>query len=103
MTPRLTPSPIIHEFLDIMRRAPALSRLARPALQPLLVRAAVSLVPAAARSRLGLESESQLSASQHRLLRALGAAADRVYLPASPPAQASLRLGLPADWLYRSR
>lgn len=49
MLPRLTPSPIIHEFLDIMRRAPALPGLARPLLQPLLIRAAVELIPAEVR------------------------------------------------------
>lgn len=103
MTPRLTPSPIIQEFLEIMRRAPAMPGLARPALQPLLVRAAVSLVPAPVRARLGLEGEARLTPSRHRLLRTLGATPDRLYLPSSPPAHASLRLGLPGDWLYRSR
>jgi hypothetical protein len=31
----------------------------------------------------------------------MGAAADRLVLENAPPAQACVRMGLPADWLYR--
>jgi hypothetical protein len=37
------------------------------------------------------------------MLRAMGALADRIAIPSAPPAQASRRLGLPRDFLYRSR
>jgi hypothetical protein len=35
------------------------------------------------------------------LLRALGAASERLVLAEAPPAQACVRLGLAADYLYR--
>jgi hypothetical protein len=34
-------------------------------------------------------------------VRALALAAERTVLKSSPAAEASLRLGLPADWLWR--
>ena len=98
MAPRLGASPVIHDFLAIMRRAPILPRPAR-GLQPLLVRAAISLVPPVLRDRLGLDDP--LGAAERRLLRAAAAAADRVRLDGSPAAQACVRLGLPPDYLHR--
>jgi hypothetical protein len=35
-------------------------------------------------------------------LRALGVTSDRVVLETAPPAQACVRLGLPAEYLYRA-
>ena len=84
-----------------MRRAPALPGLARPLLQPLLIRAAVDLVPTEARERLGLGRHLGLSPLQARLVRAATGAADRLPLRNTPAAQACERMGLPADWLYR--
>ncbi len=101
MTPRLTPSPVIFEFLDIIRKAPALPGLARPAVQPLLVRAAVDLTPGAVRERIGLGPEHGLSGLQARAVETIARAADRLVLTSSPAAQASVRMGLPADWLWR--
>jgi uncharacterized protein (DUF2236 family) len=100
MTPRLTASPIVFEFLDIIRRAPALPGPAQ-ALQPLLVRAAVSLTPPEVARILGLEARHGLNAWQAAIVRAAARAADRTPLKSAPPAQACLRMGLPADWLYR--
>ncbi|WP_156459603.1 oxygenase MpaB family protein [Brevundimonas sp. Root1279] len=99
MDARLGPSPVIFEFLDIIRKAPALPAAARLS-QPLLVKAAVDLVPAPLRARLGLEAAG-LSRLERPLVKAMGRAADRLVLESAPPAQASVRMGLPADWLYR--
>lgn len=99
MDARLVPSPIIHEFLAIMRDVPALPRVARP-LQRVLLRAAVSLLPDALIDRLGLE-DWRLRRFERRLVRAVAKVANRVPLLDAPPAKASERLGLPADWLWR--
>ncbi|MDQ0251736.1 uncharacterized protein (DUF2236 family) [Sphingomonas kyeonggiensis] len=99
MDARLVPSPIIHEFLAIMRAVPALPRVARP-LQHVLLRAAVSLLPDALIERLGLE-DWRLRRFERRLVRAVARVANRVPLLDAPPAKASERLGLPADWLWK--
>lgn len=100
MIPRLSPSPIVFEFLDIMRRAPALPRLGRP-LQHLLIRAAVDLTPPPVAALLGLDPRHGLTPAQARIVRAVARTADRLPLRNAPPAQACLRMGLPPDWLYR--
>lgn len=102
MAPRLEPSPVIREFLDIIRKAPALPPGMRM-LQPLLVRAAVDILPDWARERLELGPAHGLRAWQRPMVRALGRAADHLMLENAPPAQACVRMGLPADWLYRPR
>lgn len=102
MAPRLEPSPVIREFLDIIRRAPILPPAMRP-LQRLLVRAAVDILPDWARERLELGPADGLSSWQRPVVRAMGRAADHLLLENAPPAQACVRLGLPADWLYRSQ
>ena len=98
--PRLDPSPILAEFLGIMRRAPVLPPALRP-LQGMLVRAAVDLLPPAERACLGLSPREGLRPWERPLLRALGRLADRLVLRDGPAARACLRLGLPADYLYR--
>jgi uncharacterized protein (DUF2236 family) len=100
MRRRLEPSAILDEFLQIMRSAPAMPRALRP-LQAMFVRAAIEMTPDWARERLGLEPDLGLRAGEEALIHQLGVAADRVCLPSSPAARACLRLGLPADWLYR--
>jgi uncharacterized protein (DUF2236 family) len=97
---RLEASPIVFEFLDIMRRAPVFPVGLRP-LQRLLVRAAIELVPAWARDRLGLTRGLGLRFGERSLVRLAGALADRVMLRSSPAVQSCRRLGLPADYLYR--
>lgn len=99
MAPRLEASPVIREFLDIMRRAPALPSAAR-LLQPLLVRAAVDVLPNWVCERLDLGGQV-LTPWERPVVRAMGRAADRLVLERAPPAQACVRMGLPADWLYR--
>lgn len=100
--PRFEPSPIVFEFLDIMRRAPIVPTPFRP-IQRLLIRAAVELVPAEVRSRLGLGDRFGLRSWERRLVRAIAGLADRVVLRRSPAVQSCLRLGLPASHLYRRR
>ena len=99
MTPRLEASPVIFEFLDIMARAPIFPAPLRP-LQRMLISAAVDLVPPDLRRRLDLEGRG-LKPWQRPLVRAAARAAGRVHLDAHPAAQASRRLGLPADHLWR--
>ncbi|MDG2535508.1 oxygenase MpaB family protein [Sphingomonas sp. HITSZ_GF] len=101
MDVRLVPSPIIGEFLEIMRTVPALPWVARP-FQRTLLRAAVSLLPDPLIDRLGLE-EWRLRGFERRLVKLVAGVADRVPLLDSPPARASERLGLPADWLWQKR
>jgi uncharacterized protein (DUF2236 family) len=99
MRPKLERSDIVFEFLAIMKRAPLLPALARP-IQRAAVRAAVDITPSWARDILGLSSRFNLPFGGVMFLRTLGAAAERIAIDA-PPAQASARMGLPADYLYR--
>jgi uncharacterized protein (DUF2236 family) len=98
MRPKLESSQILAEFLKIMRDAPIFPTLLRP-VQLLLIRAAIDLLPAWAR-RL-LPQEQGLSRAEKQLVRRIGAAADRLRLDGSPAAQASVRLRLPRDYLWR--
>jgi len=66
-----------------------------------LARASVSLLPPRVRGKLQLGREWDLTAFDRLALKAAGRMADRVFQPGSPPAQASVRLGLPADYLWR--
>ncbi len=102
MRGRLEPSPILFEFLDIMRAAPIVPWPLR-SVQRLLIRAAVDLTPGWVRERLGLDDRFGLRPWQQPLVRLLGALADRVVLPFSPAVQSCRRLGLPAGTLYRRR
>ena len=100
MRGRLEPSPVVFEFLDIMRAAPVFPAPLRPA-QRLLVRAAVEMVPEWVREQLGLTAAHGLR-GWGPLVRRLGSLSDRVVLRSGPAAQSCLRLGLPADHLYRA-
>jgi uncharacterized protein (DUF2236 family) len=99
--PRLEPSPIVFEFLELMAKVPLLPAGLGP-VQRLLLRAAVDLVPPALQARLQLQDHS-LSAPGRLMVRGLGRMADRVRVDGAPPSQAAQRLGLPADHLYRGR
>ncbi len=99
MRGRLEPSPVLFEFLDIVREAPVLPQPLRLA-QPLFVAAAVSLTPAWVRKLIGLPDALCLRGWQEGIVKLAGAAADRVVLQSSPAVQSCLRMGLPADYLY---
>jgi uncharacterized protein (DUF2236 family) len=98
MRPKLERSQIVFDFLDIVRDAPLLPSRS---LQRAMARAAVELTPDWARRILGLGSSYGLRPGGESALRALGAASDRIVLESAPPAQACVRMGLPADYLYR--
>lgn len=101
MRPKLTRSPVIFEFLRIIRSAPVFPLPLRP-VQHLLVRAAVEILPAWFRDLAGLGARSGLRSWEVQLVRRIGTAADRVRLDSSPAADASLRLGLPRDHLWKA-
>ena len=100
--PLLEPSPVVHEFLGIVARMPALPAPARP-LQRGLVVLAVECLPDPVRTRLGLGGpEWTLSPVLRAVLVRLARGADRLALATHPGVQACRRLGLPADALYEA-
>jgi uncharacterized protein (DUF2236 family) len=102
MRPRFERSEIIFEFLEILRKAPALPQPVRLA-QGTLIRAAIDILPPDARDVLGLDRSFGLRPFENLLVRRMAKRADRWTLPSSPASQASVRMGRPADWLYRRR
>jgi uncharacterized protein (DUF2236 family) len=100
MRTRLVPSPIVFEFLDIMKRVPALPAAVRP-LQTILIKAAVDILPEWVREQLGLGQKWSLNTLERRVIKLAARANDRVVLPSLPAVQACRRLGLPDDYLYR--
>ncbi len=97
---RLEPSPIVEEFLSIMREVPALPGPARP-LQGLLIKAAIDILPHWIRHRLELGPEWSLNRLERASVVLAARSADRLLLRSSPPVQACRRLGLADDYLYR--
>jgi uncharacterized protein (DUF2236 family) len=99
MRGRLEPSPIVFQFLQIMREAPVLpSSLLW--MQRTLVRAAVEVIPDWVRECLGLTAFYGLRPSETSIVKLAGRVADRIVLPQSPAVQSCLRLGLPITHLY---
>lgn len=94
------PHPINREFLDIIQSGKAAPNIPR-FLHRALARAAYSLLPPLVADRLGLGAPFRLTTLDRLALKAVGRMAERRMDPASPPVQASLRLGLPGDFLYR--
>jgi uncharacterized protein (DUF2236 family) len=94
-------SDIVLEFLAIMRSAPILPMLLRPA-QHLFVRAAVDLTPRWVRTLLGLNGHG-LHGWEAEAIRQAGTLADRLILESNPAVQACRRMRLPADYLYVQR
>lgn len=102
MRGKLERSPIVFEFLELMRKSailpPPLSLV-----QPLFVAAAVSLTPRWVRKALELPDSLCLRTRQEFLVKRAGFVADRILLQSSPAVQSCLRVGLPADYLYGGR
>ena len=96
--PRLEPSPILRELLAILRDAAILPAPLKP-LQSTLAAAAVALVPADLRARLGLTRERLPTLPERMLLRGVAMLAERTHWRDAPYAQASRRLGLPGDYI----
>lgn len=99
---RFEPHPIVTEFLDIVQNGPGAMGLPK-SIRRMMARASVAILPPLVRARLELGSEYDLSSLDETILRGMGALAERVAIPSAPPAQACTRLGLPANFLYRSR
>ena len=100
MRGRLDSSPIVFQFLEIMRQTAAFPR---PFvwLQPILVRAAVDMVPEWVRRLLGLAESDGLRPRERRLVRLAGALSNRIIPAQSPATQSCIRLGLPVTHLYK--
>jgi uncharacterized protein (DUF2236 family) len=99
---RFEAHPINIEFLDIIqsgRAAPSIPRFLHRA----LARGAVSILPPLVRTVLGLGREYDLTLADRLSIKLMARLAERKHDPASPPAQASLRMGLPSDFLYRPK
>jgi uncharacterized protein (DUF2236 family) len=102
LLPRFEPHPIVREFLTVFETGPGalgLPKFARRA----IARASVSLLPPIVRVKLELGPEYDLSPFARASLKAMGTLAERMPVLPAPPAQACLRLGLPADFLYRGQ
>jgi uncharacterized protein (DUF2236 family) len=100
LAPRFEPHPIVEEFLGIIQSG-QIAPLAPKALHRSLARASVSLLPSLVRRKLALGREYDLGLADGLALKAAGKLADRIAIKSSPPCQASVRLGLPYDFLYR--
>ncbi|RYD41050.1 MAG: DUF2236 domain-containing protein [Sphingomonadales bacterium] len=101
LEPRFEPHPIIFEFLDMIqsgRAAPGVPRFLHRA----IARASVSLLPDHVRRKLELGSRYDLTRFDRTALRLAGRLADRHVDRAAPHCQASVRLGLPHDFLFKS-
>ena len=96
--PLLEPSDILQDFISITRKAlPGPTRFTG-----LFVRAAVDLLPDHLIDRLELQ-EHRSSERSLKMVRRLAAMAERRAIPGTPPVQASKRMGLPGNWLYRKK
>lgn len=102
LLPRFEPHPIVKEFLNIVQNSPGALRQPK-FLRRALARGSVALLPLSVRARLELGSEYDLTPADAAMLRGLGALAERIPVLTAPPAQACVRLGLPASFLYRSK
>jgi len=99
--PRFEPHPIVSEFLDIIQSGKAAPNVPR-FLHRALARASVSILPPIVRQKLELGPSFDLTTADWIALKLAGKLADRRVDPNSPGAQASVRMGLPRDFLYRS-
>lgn len=101
LEPCFEPHPIIFEFLDIIqsgRAAPGVPRFLHRA----IARASVSLLPGHIRRKLELGPRYDLTRFDRTALRIAGRLADRHVDRTAPHCQASARLGLPHDFLFKS-
>ena len=100
LSPRFEPHPIVDEFLQTIGSGKAAPAVPKP-LHRALARAAVSLLPPTVRRTLALGREHDLRLAESLALKTGGRLAERIAIKSSPPCQASIRLGLPHDFLYR--
>lgn len=102
LAPRFEPHPIIDEFLEIIQSGKAAPGTPK-ALHRALARAAVSILPSVVAEPLAFGPEYRLQTADRLMLKAFGQLAERIPVKASPPSQACVRLGLPANFLYLSQ
>ncbi len=101
LEPRFEAHPIIFEFLDIIqsgKAAPGVPRFLHRA----IARASVSLLPGHIRQKLDLGPRYDLTRFDRTALRIAGRLADRHIDRTAPHCKASVRLGLPHDFLFKS-
>ena len=102
MRPGFSPSPIVFEYLEISSKnsllPPPFHRLKKP-----MIKAAIDPLPGDLRKLLGLGPEYDLKGWERALLKFVARQADRKCIRSAPPAQACLRMGLPADYLYKKQ
>lgn len=99
--PRFEPHPIVDEFIGIIQSGRA-APLVPGFLHRALARAAISILPEVVRERLRFGRAYDLTRADRIALRVAGQVADRFATDDAPQRQACRRLGLPADFLYRS-
>ncbi|MES0875402.1 oxygenase MpaB family protein [Sinimarinibacterium sp. HSW-8] len=99
MQPKLQPTPVIFEFLDLMRKTPVFPRPLR-GLQRVLLRAAVQLVPATLRQQLRIGREWELRHWERPIVRVAAWLADRFTPRNHPMIEACQRLGLNPKTLF---
>jgi uncharacterized protein (DUF2236 family) len=97
---RFEPHPIVEEFLGIIQSGKAAPNVPK-FLHRALARGAVSILPPVVRQKLALGKAFDITLFDRLALKAAGMLAERKMDPRSAPCQASLRLGLPVDFLYR--
>lgn len=102
LAPGFEPHPINTEFLEIVQSERTGKETPR-FIKRALARASVSLLPPLVREKLELGTECDLTFADRLTLKIVGRIAERRFDPESPPAQASVRLGLPANYLWQSR
>jgi uncharacterized protein (DUF2236 family) len=96
---RFEPHPINEEFLDIImsgKAAPDTPKYISRA----MARASVSLLPPIVRTRMALGPKFDFSPVDRLVVKTLGKYLNHKAIPGSPPYDASVRIGLPGNFLF---
>lgn len=101
LAPGFEPHPINTEFLEIVQ-SERTGKETPTFVKRALARASVSILPPLVRQKLELGKEYDLTLADKLTLKVIGRIAEKRFDPNSPPAQASVRLGLPANYLWQS-
>lgn len=96
------PHPINSEFLDIMRSGKAAKNMPLW-VQRALAHAAIDILPVSVRGVLGLGREYDLTFAEKHAVKLMAWSAEIFPDKKSPAAQACERLGLPRDFLWKSK
>lgn len=96
---RFEPHDINEEFLSIIMSGAAAPDTPKY-LSRAMARASVSLLPPVVRKTLSLGPKYDLSFVDRMTVKALGKYLNRRAIPGSPPCEASIRVGLPENFLY---